>query len=60
MDKKKKEIPIYRIAVLGMLSVGKTSIVSQFVNNNFETQYEETCNDIRFQIYLIDNDIISN
>jgi len=46
--KKKKEIPIYRIAVLGMMSVGKTSIVSQFVNNNFETQYEETCKDIRF------------
>ena len=46
--KKKKEIPIYRIAVLGMMSVGKTSIVSQFVNNNFEPLYEETCKDIRF------------
>lgn len=46
-SKKKKDIPIYRVAVLGMMSVGKTSIVSQFVNNNFDSQYEETCKDIR-------------
>lgn len=50
--KKKKEIPIYRIAVLGMMGVGKTSIVTQFVNNSFESQYEETCKDIRFSLNL--------
>jgi GTPase SAR1 family protein len=48
MDPKNKSIPIYRLAVLGMMSVGKTSIISRFVNNNFESQYEETNDDIRF------------
>lgn len=57
-SKKKKEIPIYRVAVLGMMSVGKTSIVSQFVNNNYESQYDETCKDIRFKIVKFPKQII--
>lgn len=40
-------LPIYRVAVLGPKEVGKTSIINQFVNNSFDSIYEETENDIR-------------
>lgn len=46
-DLRKKMHPVFRIAVLGPKGVGKTSLISSFVNNSFETQYEETENDIR-------------
>ncbi len=52
MDLKNKTVPIYRLAVLGMMTVGKTSIITRFVNNNFENQYEETNEDIRFFLAL--------
>ena len=48
MLNKKKEIPIYRIAVLGMMHVGKTSLVTQFTNKFFTLQYEQTNKDIRY------------
>lgn len=46
-DLRKKVIPIFRIAVLGSAKVGKTSIIKSFVNNSFDTDYEETENDLR-------------
>ncbi|KAL4442615.1 hypothetical protein ABPG74_007017 [Tetrahymena malaccensis] len=42
-----KDIPIYRIALLGVSKVGKTQIVNQFVNNCFNPNHEETFQDTR-------------
>lgn len=44
---RKKMIPILKVAIIGPQRVGKTSFVNQFVNNCFETYYEETENDLR-------------
>ena len=44
---RKKTLPIYRIAILGARSVGKTQIINSFVNNCFDPIYEETDTDIR-------------
>jgi GTPase SAR1 family protein len=41
-DLRKKLIPIFRVAVIGAASVGKTSIINSFVNNSFSPIYEET------------------
>ena len=46
-DLRKKLIPIFRIAVLGPSKVGKTSIIKSFVDNSFDTNYEETESDLR-------------
>lgn len=49
-----KTTPIYRIAVLGSNGVGKTSIVNSFVNNTFDTFYEESEADIRRYLRTFD------
>ena len=54
MDNKAKRTPIYRIAVLGMSQVGKTSIVNQLVNNFTSILQSETDNDLRMYRKLID------
>jgi GTPase SAR1 family protein len=36
------KLPKFRIIVLGCGGVGKTSIVSQFVNNSFKETYDKT------------------
>jgi GTPase SAR1 and related small G proteins len=48
MDKdKNKTIPTYKIVMLGASTVGKTSMVNQFVNNYFDALNEETNDDFR-------------
>jgi GTPase SAR1 family protein len=48
-DKEKnKPIPTYKIVMLGASTVGKTSMINQFVNNNFDALNEETNDDFRF------------
>lgn len=44
----KNSIKHYKIVLIGGSTVGKTSMVSQFVNNNFDALTESTADDSRF------------
>jgi GTPase SAR1 family protein len=50
---KNKTIPTYKIVMLGASTVGKSSMVNQFVNNFFDALNEETNDDFRFNITII-------
>jgi GTPase SAR1 family protein len=44
----------YRIAVLGAVGVGKSSIISQFLYDRFNSEYKETVEELHRGQYNID------
>ena len=40
--KKSKIMPFYKVAFIGPQESGKTSIISQYVNNYFDVRYRPT------------------
>lgn len=47
----------YRMVVLGASRVGKSSIVSRFLNGRFEDQYTPTIEDFHRKVYNIHGDM---
>ena len=47
----------YRMVVLGASRVGKSSIVSRFLNGRFEDQYTPTIEDFHRKVYNIRGDM---
>ena len=44
----------YKIVVLGVASVGKSSITLRFVNNSFSSEYNPTLQDTFRKQYILD------
>lgn len=47
----------YRMVILGSTKVGKTAIVSRFLNGRFEEQYTPTIEDFHRKLYSIRGDV---
>ncbi|KAI2658842.1 Dexamethasone-induced Ras-related protein 1 [Labeo rohita] len=47
----------YRMVILGSTKVGKTAIVSRFLNGRFEEQYTPTIEDFHRKLYSIKGDV---
>ncbi|CAL8306995.1 unnamed protein product [Boreogadus saida] len=47
----------YRMVILGSTKVGKTAIVSRFLNSRFEEQYTPTIEDFHRKLYSIKGDV---
>ncbi|XP_058477185.1 dexamethasone-induced Ras-related protein 1-like isoform X2 [Solea solea] len=47
----------YRMVILGSTKVGKTAIVSRFLNGRFEEQYTPTIEDFHRKVYSIKGDV---
>lgn len=47
----------YRMVILGSSKVGKSAIVSRFLNSKFEDQYTPTIEDFHRKFYSIRGDI---
>lgn len=47
----------YRMVILGSTKVGKTAIVSRFLNGRFEEQYTPTIEDFHRKLYNIKGDV---
>ena len=47
----------YRMVILGSTKVGKTAIVSRFLNGRFEDQYTPTIEDFHRKLYSIKGDV---
>ncbi|XP_059388932.1 dexamethasone-induced Ras-related protein 1-like isoform X2 [Carassius carassius] len=47
----------YRMVILGSTKVGKTAIVSRFLNARFEEQYTPTIEDFHRKLYSIKGDV---
>ncbi|XP_037133459.1 dexamethasone-induced Ras-related protein 1 isoform X2 [Syngnathus acus] len=47
----------YRMVILGSTKVGKTAIVSRFLNGKFDEQYTPTIEDFHRKVYSIKGDV---
>lgn len=47
----------YRMVILGSTKVGKTAIVSRFLNGRFDEQYTPTIEDFHRKLYSIKGDV---
>lgn len=47
----------YRMVILGSTKVGKTAIVSRFLNGRFDEQYTPTIEDFHRKVYSIKGDV---
>lgn len=47
----------YRMVILGSTKVGKTAIVSRFLNGRFDDQYTPTIEDFHRKLYSIKGDV---
>lgn len=47
----------YRMVILGSTKVGKTAIVSRFLNGRFDEQYTPTIEDFHRKLYRIKGDV---
>ena len=55
-DDKYKDLPTFRIAIIGDTAVGKTSLIHRIVSNSFSVVYEPTLDIEKYSLIFSLND----